>query len=399
MILHVACLPFPSYQGTQAAIDAMLRAWCNAGHVSHLLTYAHGSHELDAPYTVHRMPDFPKLRSLRSGPSVGKLALDLRGVFEIRALGARLRPAAVVAHHVEAAVIALAAGIGPAFYVAHTSLGDELPMYFPRVPEHAVRGPAKLLQQWIHARARGVAAVSPSLAELLGGVEYLPVPWSPSREAATITKHEARAELGLPPDTLVCLYAGNLDRYQGWEHLVDALVRLRTLVPTARLLVATQSDPRPLRRRAAKAGISNGIDLRKLDSERARAVAHAASDVAWVPRRSEGGLPIKMLDAFARGLPVVAMERATAGLPIHDACRVVANEDPWALASAARDLFQHPLAANALRDRAHVYLRTHHDESTYASAMRSWVGSPRATPPTTMRSGPHRRAEPARRAR
>ena len=67
MILHVACLPFPSYQGTQAAIAAMLDASTSTGRPTHLLTYAQAAYELDAPYEVHRIPDFPKVRSLRSG--------------------------------------------------------------------------------------------------------------------------------------------------------------------------------------------------------------------------------------------------------------------------------------------------------------------------------------------
>ena len=72
MILHVACLPFPSYQGTQAALAAMLEASATNGQ-THLLAYAAAGYELDAPYEVHRIPDFPKVRSLRSGPSWGKI--------------------------------------------------------------------------------------------------------------------------------------------------------------------------------------------------------------------------------------------------------------------------------------------------------------------------------------
>ena len=400
MILHVACLPFPSYQGTQAALDAMLRASWETGHVAHVLTYAHGSHEVDPPYAVHRVPDFPKLRSLRSGPSVGKVALDVRCIYEIRTLAARLRPTAIVAHHVEAACAALVAGVGPVFYVAHTSLSHELPSYFERIPERPVKALGRVLERLICARARGVAAVAPSLAALLGGgTHYLPVPWSPNEGTVLDSKWEARAELALPADAHVCLYAGNLDPYQGWEHLVEGLACLRNLVPTARLLIATESDALPVRRKAEEAGVSSAIHFRRLDSERARALAHAASDLAWVPRRAEGGLPIKLLDAFARGLPVVAMERATAGLPIHEACRVVPNEDPRALARAARDLFEDRSVANALRSRARGYLRTHHDATNYARAMRDWLELCRTTPPTTMQRGRRRRAEPVRQAR
>ncbi len=103
-------------------------------------------------------------------------------------------------------------------------------------------------------------------------------------------------------------------------------------------------------------------------------LAHAASDVAWVPRRTEGGLPIKMLDAFARDLPVVAMRRATAGLPLRGVCRVVSDDDPGALAAAAESLFEDDRAASVLRDRARRYLSVHHSAEWFTTALRHLLG-------------------------
>ena len=245
MILHVACLPFPSYQGTQAALDAMLRASIKSSRSAHLLVYSHGAYALSAPYPIHRMPDFPKVRSLRSGPSLGKLALDARCIAETRRLVRRIRPRAIVAHHIEAALAAIAAQVGPLYYVAHTSLSRELPVYLPMLPQRMVSRAAGRTEAFVCERAHGVAAVAPALASLLGDhVRYLPVPWRAPRSTDRPSRSEARRDLGLPPEDLVCLYAGNLDRYQGWEHLLEALAVLRTTHATASLLVATESDPR-----------------------------------------------------------------------------------------------------------------------------------------------------------
>jgi glycosyltransferase involved in cell wall biosynthesis len=373
MILHVACLPFPSHQGTQAAIDAMLSASADSGTSTHLLTYAHGAYERVTVYGHHRIPDFPKVRSLRSGPSWGKVALDARGVASIRDLARRLRPRAIVAHHIEAAATSLAASVAPVHYFAHTSVSHELPVYFPRLPKKAISAIGSALERWVSARAAGVAAVAPSLAGLLPKASYIPVPWSPAGEQPRT--HEARAALGLPRDARICLYAGNLDRYQGWEDLFDALLRLGRVVPGARLLVATASDVGPARRAARVRGIEKAVDFRGLGSERARMQVHAAADIAWVPRRTAGGLPIKMLDAFARELPVVAAERATAGLPVGGACAVVSNDDPHALAAEAARLFAEPRAATRQRERASEYLRAHHSAAAYLDAMRGWLGA------------------------
>lgn len=370
MILHVACLPFPSHQGTQAAIDAMLRASAGAGRDPHLLTYAHGAYEPHANYEIHRIPDFPKLRSLRSGPSWGKVALDARCVLETRRLAKALRPSAIVAHHIEAAAAALAAGVAPVYYVAHTSLRRELPVYFRRIPTRLVGAVAREVEARVCAQAAGVAAVAPALAKLLGaGTRYLPVPWEAPRTIDAPTQARARAELALAPGAQVCLYAGNLDRYQGWELLVDAIAALRRTHPAAVLLIATESEPGPARSEAERRGVADQTRFCRLDSERARALVHAASDLTWVPRRTEGGIPIKMLDAFARGLPVVAMERATACLPVKEACLVAPNDDARALAESARTLLGDGTSAAAMCTRAAHYLETEHGADAFVEAM------------------------------
>jgi glycosyltransferase involved in cell wall biosynthesis len=398
MILHVACLPFPSYQGTQAALAAMLQASASSGRPTHLLAYAQAGYELDTPYEVHRIPDFPKVRSLRSGPSWGKIALDAQCIAKTRRLARRLQPKAIVAHHIEAALAALAAGAAPVYYVAHTCLARELPVYFPSLPPHLVGKVAEQVERTVCRRAAGVAAVAPSLAGLLGRTAaYLPVPWATPPDAPP-TRGEARDVLDLPADGRVCLYAGNLDRYQGWEHLVEALAILRLTDPDARLLVATESDPSSVRLEAERLGIADFVHRRRLDGERARALAHAASDLTWVPRRTEGGLPIKMLDAFARELPVVAMSRATAALPVENACIVVPDDDAHALAAAAKRLLENDHTAIAIRKEALRYLATHHSVDSFAAAMRELVGEPEASPLATLPE-PHRRVSRAPQAR
>ena len=105
--LHVATLPFPAPQGTQAAIHAMTAAHHRGADGAHLLTYgARFSSEL-LPYPCHRVGDFPSLPSFRSGPSWRKLALDARIAAKLRELHSTIRPRWVIAHHVEAAAAAL----------------------------------------------------------------------------------------------------------------------------------------------------------------------------------------------------------------------------------------------------------------------------------------------------
>src|SRR5262245_38303655 len=108
--LHVAALAYPTPQGTQGLLHAMLTALGDAGHETHLLCYERAGFASRGPYLVHRAPAGLALRSLRSGPSLEKLAHDAALTRALARQVARVRPDAVIAHHVEAAVCALLCG-------------------------------------------------------------------------------------------------------------------------------------------------------------------------------------------------------------------------------------------------------------------------------------------------
>lgn len=299
--LHLACMPFPSPQGTQAIVAAMVRALPD----SVLLTYAGGTGESDVP--LLRLSDFPRVSSLRSGPSLGKVALDLRMVFELRRHVRRLRPEWVLAHNVEAACVALAARVPRWAYVAHTRFDTELPTYSD-LP--GMGGIGRALDA-LACRAPKVLAITPTLASYVGGAHVMP-PWPEGHVPSADERAEARRGLRGP----VLLYAGNLDGYQGLDVLFEA-TRQHTLI------VATESEGE-LPAHAIRWPLRDEVDRRR---------AHAAADLVVVPRRSPGGLPIKLLDALARDVPVVAQARALAGLRPRGVL-AARDDDPLALRQA-----------------------------------------------------------------
>jgi glycosyltransferase involved in cell wall biosynthesis len=335
--LHVACMPFPTPQGTQAIVGMMVRALRQQGHQAHLLTYAHGQPDPHTAMDVEprRLPDWPRVRATRSGPSLGKLALDLRMVAALRAERARTGARLLVAHNVEAAWACAAAGVAPFVYFAHTSMREELPYYLPRSMHPLSRAAGDALDRGACIRAASVFALTPALAMRLSPLHprvervlppfEMPAHAPPSRTAA-------RMQVGLPQGAPIALYAGNLDAYQGIDLLLGALER----APAEwYLLVATASAPAPLRALAATHGVAHRVVFAPLGTEHDRAVAHAAADVALVPRLASGGLPIKLLEALARGVPAVANQRALAGLPLADEAHmltVVDDDSPEALA-------------------------------------------------------------------
>lgn len=365
--LHVAALPFPSSQGTQAALLAIVRAVAEdaatRGERVALLTYEAGDGRALLPANVeHRRTRAPvSNRSLRSGPSLAKIAED---VSLVRALRDAPEPE-IVAHHVEAGLACVLAG-RRFTWVAHTALGPELPLYAPsrRALAPLLARAGESLDRFVASRAARVLAISPFLArriEAQTGVpaRVLPTPWALAKPIEEGERTAARTALGLAADHEVVLYAGNLDHYQGLDTAVAALGALAHRRGRLRWLVASESSPDALLAMAGRAGIRGRVVIAPLEDDVHRRRAHAAADLSIVPRRLEAGVSIKILEALAHGLPTVAVRAATGGFALEDACRLV-DDDASALAAAIGEVLTEPFLRMALSAAGPAHLARDH---------------------------------------
>jgi glycosyltransferase involved in cell wall biosynthesis len=381
-ILHVAALPFPSHQGTQAALFSMLSCSVAAERDAHLLTYASAPSPTrrEPAFALHEASKWPRLAQLsptRSGPSLGKLVLDVSLGGTLRKLERQLRPRAIVAHHVEAAALALTLTRTPVVFFAHTDLAAELPTYGSvHTAAVAARCGARL-DAWLAARADAVAVISPSLrerfAERIGAahaVQYVPTPWPTQMPGTADERARARQQLQLARDAEVLLYAGNLDRYQGIDTLLAAVAKLAARRPRLALLVATESTSSALRAQAHAAGLAARIRIAPLAGEAARRAVHAAADLAVVPRLAPGGLPIKLLDALSRALPCVAVPRASAGLALQGAVELaVRDDDAEALALAIAHVLSWPARRSELAASGPRYVASQHAPTQFLAGL------------------------------
>lgn len=369
--LHVAALPFPTYQGTQAAIRAMMEASSRVDPDAALFTYATEGYEAATNFTVHRVGNLPRVSSLRSGPSLGKVVLDGRMLFELRGLVRKLQPEVIIAHHVEAAALALCLRHPKVVFFAHTDLAEELPVYAHPVLSAALRRAGGTLDRVLVERAGAVAAISETLrarlSELRDDVQFVPVPWEVPAPIRARERAASRLGLGIGQRAKVALYAGNLDAYQGVELIPRALSALgRNGVPVT-LLLATQSDARAFSRSCELLGVA--LHHVVLGDERVRRQVHAAADLAIVPRLAPGGLPIKLLDALARGVPCAVMPRAAAGLALDGVVERAHGDSAAELARAIQQLLA------AAERRAHLavagrsYVAREHSQARYLASL------------------------------
>ena len=391
--LHIAAQPFPSYQGTQAAIRSMLEVRAARGKRAELFAYGAAGYSFSPSFALHRGPDDARM-ALRSGPSWTKIWADLRMAVMLPSLCRQRGARVLIAHHVEAMALACRMRELPRVFFAHTDLAAELPSYAsPRYSQLLARAGA-LTDRMLCARAHAIAAISPALCHALQAstgihTTYVPTPWPVPEPIHRSERVRARHQLGLQEQALVALYAGNLDAYQDAEQTLAALADLAaTGGPRLHLLLATNSAPEQFLARAVQLGVP--FRTLPLGDEPVRRILHAAADLAIVPRATPGGLPMKLLDAMARGLPCALAPLAAAGLALRG--RAEQAEAPGAAAlsrAVARVLAQlkQPERRGMLSERARAYIASEHSTERFHSVLDRVIAYARSRHSGAPRSG------------
>jgi glycosyltransferase involved in cell wall biosynthesis len=393
-ILHVAALPFPSHQGTQVYIRQLCGRQAVSGHDVHLLTYAHGDGTNGrGGFDHHRIPDFPRYRSLRSGPSWHKPLLDASLAAATRRLTSHFGVDVVHAHHYEGLAASLAALPDvPVVYHAHTLLEPELPCYFRHV---AARTGATLVglagDRLLPRLAAHCMVISPYLREVLVGhgvsedrVTYVPPALEDERDTWRGCPDAGR-------NGPVLLYLGNLDRYQGIELMLEGFVRILRRHPRARLRVVTDSDPTPCLRLAASLSVREAMDIQPHGDFSSVLPRMLSARVALVPRCIPGGFPIKLLNYLHGGLPVVASTHGSGGLRHGVEAMVFQNGDE--LVEHTCRLLDDPAAAARIGRAGRAFARAHFSWETalarmdraYARVLRRPGSQARGVPPADRR--------------
>ncbi len=174
-----------------------------------------------------------------------------------------------------------------------------------------------------HAQARAVVAVSRENLQLLHGLFGTPAAqgevihygrpprFFASRDAGTRTR--LRAELAIPDDAVVCFTAARLTAVKGFGYQLHAIQQLQRS-PVAQKLYfvwAGDGDQRAdLEKEIARSGLGERIKL--LGHRWDVADWYDAADIFVLPSQLEG-MPLAIMEAMAKGLPVIAT--AVSGIP------------------------------------------------------------------------------------
>ncbi len=245
----------------------------------------------------------------------------------------------------------------------------------PELAEQYSRHLGALSRQY--AQARAVVAVSWDNLRCLRGHFGLPLdkgqviyygrPEAYFQPPDPPTRRRLRAECGIPEDAVLCFTAGRLHPLKGFQHQLAAIeiLRQRPVWPRLRFAWAGSGQLEGyLRERIGQLGVADQVKLLGQRSDVAEWLG--AADLFVLPSEAEG-MPLAVMEAMAKGLPVVAT--AVHGIPeeLGPTGRLLPDPrpDPRALVAAlaqaietwAADDVLRRAAGEACRERARVFFR------------------------------------------
>lgn len=282
-----------------------------------------------------------------------------RGIRDLcRQLGARVLHTHGYQADVLGAAAAGAAGVVQVSTVHGFTGGDLKNRIYERVQVLALR------------RCRGVAAVSRPLAAELrrrgvanARLHMVPNAWRARSDA--LARADARAALALPASPFVIGFVGRLSAEKGADVFVDALGKLGGVAWTA-AVVGEGRERAGLEQRAAALGVGERLAWRGGVTGAGRLMT--AFDVLVLASRTEG-TPMVLFEAMEAGVPVVAT--AVGGVPdvVGPAtARLVAPEDPAALAVAIDEVRRDPAGAASRAAAARARLHSAFAEGAWVEA-------------------------------
>ncbi|MDC0682805.1 glycosyltransferase family 4 protein [Sorangium atrum] len=199
------------------------------------------------------------------------------------------------------------------------------------------------------ANKSGAVGVASNISVIHNGIDITP---------AKRTRDEVRAELGLGPDVFVGIMPAAFHPVKAHDVLLRALARLRERGVAVTVLVVGDGDERDRIHGLARELGVHGAEARFLGFRKDVPDLLVAADFFTLPSRDEG-LPLAVLEAMARGLPVVVT-------PVGGVPEVVRHEEHGlivpvdghdALADAIERLASDPALGRRLGEAGHVRVR------------------------------------------
>jgi glycosyltransferase involved in cell wall biosynthesis len=373
-ILLVAPEPFYQERGTPIAVKLLAEQLCALGHQVDLLVYHEGTDVSIPGMRLFRATRPPGVRRVPIGISWQKLVCDAWLVAKM--IGLLRRNRYNVIHAVEEAVF-------PAALVSRL-FGSRLVYDMDSSMSEQVADKWKLLRP-VRRLMRGVerlvvrrsALVLAVCEDLAAGVR----PWVGADRVVVLPDVPLHAPVdpaevddlraACSPETVLALYVGNLERYQGIDLLVQSLGHVDRGIPLRVVLIGgSTADIRHYRAMAEAAGIADRVHFLG-----ARPVQHlsgylAQADILLSPRTMGRNTPMKIYSYMQAGKAILATDIRSHTQALDATCAHLVEARPEAVARGLEKLAGDSLLRARLGEAARTKAEREYSLPVFASTLR-----------------------------
>ena len=376
-ILVLAPHPFFQARGTPLAVKTVLEFLSARGHQVDVLTFNEGE-DLDIPNCrIYRIASLPWIRNIRPGFSAKKVISDLFMLAKCLRMVRQTRYDLI--HAVEESAFIAAAmqsltGV-PYVYDMDSSLAEQMVDAYPGL--HFAFPVLRRCEALAVRRSLGVLTVCAALEDVAHG--YAPDKTVGRVEDTTLLAPGAysangqAAETRLPPgvgdQSLVAMYVGNLEHYQGIGLLIDGFRHTIDRIPNAHLVIVggLDQDIERYRRRAQHLGIVAQVHFLGPRPVTSLNGLLQRADVLVSPRLKGLNTPMKIYSYLDSGTAVLATRLRSHTQVLDDRTAYLVEPEPQALGDGLAHLLSDPGLRARLASQAKSYVQ---QEFTPAAAQR-----------------------------
>ncbi len=376
-ILVLAPHPFFQARGTPLAVKTVLEFLSARGHEVDVLTFNEGE-DLDIPNCrIYRIASLPWIRNIRPGFSAKKVISDLFMLAKCLRMVRQTRYDLI--HAVEESAFIAAAmqsltGV-PYVYDMDSSLAEQMVDAYPGL--HFAFPVLRRCEALAVRRSLGVLTVCAALEDVAHG--YAPDKTVGRVEDTTLLAPGAysangqAAETRLPPgvgdQSLVAMYVGNLEHYQGIGLLIDGFRHTIDRIPNAHLVIVggLDQDIERYRRRAQHLGIVAQVHFLGPRPVTSLNGLLQRADVLVSPRLKGLNTPMKIYSYLDSGTAVLATRLRSHTQVLDDRTAYLVEPEPQALGDGLAHLLSDPGLRARLASQAKAYVQ---QEFTPAAAQR-----------------------------
>lgn len=384
-ILMIVPEPFFTSRGTPFSVYHRTRALCAMGHYVDIVTYPMGRDVDISGAVIHRIRKLPFLETVKIGPSLPKLFLDVFLFFRAFARLAAGRYDVVHAHE-ESVFFCLLYKLvfwrTKFIYDMHSSLPQQL-KNFAFSSNAVLRGVFSLMEKLSIRWADAVITICPELqrtAEALRSKTPIVLIENSLIDAIDYKEKgddipESLIDWGKFHGKKIVLYTGTFEPYQGIPLLLESARHVLARRPDAFFVLVGGSPAQveAMRKAAERQGVLSSVFFTgNLHPNTVKCFIRRA-DVLVSPRTHGNNTPLKIYEYLASGKPIVATAHETHTQVLSDREAILTPCDPGSFAAGILAALDPEAGGREIGPRAVELYRRAYGPEPYMARLRQVI--------------------------